>query len=610
MKNLHGLPVVSSTSLIPACGKSRSLPVFRAVALASSIGLLAIGGNRLEASQAYGSINNFDAVNDTGSECHGFEIELDDIHSTDITYTFDWNHYGTPQISEDNTDPLHPKVLVEYQSGKTPTGDWAAFTAIPAAPIAPTQGHQFTDPSVNFGGEHFGVGYSGVPSNIKYHWLMDDGSGNLVQGPAVSVGTPVFSYIPPVAAVPAKIQAVIVPPEVEPTVLEFGHASWVKEIRTSTHNNRDVKLRELMTKDEVYPKNAASWENQEPAEVEMEWQLLQTEFAAVGGGKNGELQGAPEPLEKGDEVITRRYEFYAYVGPIDPETGEALADVVAKDGIHGTNTYSTTVIVGKFLGSQMSAARAVATVGLVDHVQDGEVGVPFPARKLVIAGAAPFTASRTGTIPAGMTFDKITGILSGTPNTAGKYSFKIRANDGILPVAERNYIITVATPGAVVPPHSAIATAASPPDAGSVAGDGDVVNGTKKTVTCTPNPGFVFLNWTEAGAPRSVFKTYTFKVDTNHALVANFTPEGVKVAQTITFPGIPAQKFRHAPITLRAKASSGLPVQYSIDSGPATVAGNLLTMTGPGTVVVRVKQPGNHGFAAARGFTRTFVVSN
>ena len=37
------------------------------------------------ASQAYGSINNFDVVNDTGVPCHGFEIELDDITSAQIT---------------------------------------------------------------------------------------------------------------------------------------------------------------------------------------------------------------------------------------------------------------------------------------------------------------------------------------------------------------------------------------------------------------------------------------------------------------------------------------------------------------------------------------------
>jgi hypothetical protein len=119
-------------------------------------------------------------VNDTGGECHGFEIEIDDIHSRDITYTYDWNHYGVPKITEDNSDPLHPKVFVRYESAKNPDGSWAAFTAVPSGPISPTDGHQFTNPSVNFGGEHFGVGFYGTPSTVKYSWLKDDGAGNLV----------------------------------------------------------------------------------------------------------------------------------------------------------------------------------------------------------------------------------------------------------------------------------------------------------------------------------------------------------------------------------------------------------------------------------------------
>ena len=122
-----------------------------------------------QASIAYGSINNFDAVNDTGVPCHGFEIEIDDIHSRDITYTYDWNHYGVPVIREDNSDPLHPRVFVRYESLKNLDGTWAAYTAVPAGPIAPTDGHQFTDPSVNFGGEHFGVGFYGSPSAVLYN---------------------------------------------------------------------------------------------------------------------------------------------------------------------------------------------------------------------------------------------------------------------------------------------------------------------------------------------------------------------------------------------------------------------------------------------------------
>ena len=56
---------------------------------------------RSGASTAYGTLNNFDCVNDTGVEAHGFEIEIDDVHSKDITYTYDYNHYGIPKIIED-----------------------------------------------------------------------------------------------------------------------------------------------------------------------------------------------------------------------------------------------------------------------------------------------------------------------------------------------------------------------------------------------------------------------------------------------------------------------------------------------------------------------------
>src|SRR5690349_1148108 len=63
----------------------------------------AAGSTPASASTAYGDLNNFDVFNDTGQDCHGFEIELDDVHSVDITYTFDWNHYGAPTIVENNS---------------------------------------------------------------------------------------------------------------------------------------------------------------------------------------------------------------------------------------------------------------------------------------------------------------------------------------------------------------------------------------------------------------------------------------------------------------------------------------------------------------------------
>jgi hypothetical protein len=224
------------------------------------------------ASIAYGSLNNFDTVNDTGQPCHGFEIEIEDIHSTNITYTYDWNHYGAPRITEDNSDPLHPRVIVRYESKKNPDGSWASYTAVPAGPINPTDGHQFTDPSVNFGGEHFGVGFYGQTSAVRYFWLIDDGSGNLVRGPIVNIATPTFTYYPPVFNAPAQVQPAIQlpPPPPAAPVLEFGEAMWVKVTTTQTHNNNKVELRDLVSDDPDDP-NDENWKNGEPDEVEVEW---------------------------------------------------------------------------------------------------------------------------------------------------------------------------------------------------------------------------------------------------------------------------------------------------------------------------------------------------
>jgi hypothetical protein len=151
------------------------------------------------ASTSYGDLNNFDVFNDTGTDCHGFEIELDDVHSTDITYTYDYNHYGTPKITEDNSDAAHPKVFVRYAATFDATSGYSAYTAIPLAPPAATDGHQCTDPSVNFGCEHFGVGYFGAPTVVRYNWLVDDPAapGSLIHGPAVNVSTPSWTYYRP-----------------------------------------------------------------------------------------------------------------------------------------------------------------------------------------------------------------------------------------------------------------------------------------------------------------------------------------------------------------------------------------------------------------------------
>ncbi|MFT3682914.1 MAG: CARDB domain-containing protein [Ferruginibacter sp.] len=73
----------------------------------------------------------------------------------------------------------------------------------------------------------------------------------------------------------------------------------------------------------------------------------------------------------------------------------------------------------------------------------------------------------------------------------------------------------------------------------------------------------------------------------------------VRNNQSITFTPVASKTYGDAAFDVSATASSGLPVVYSIVSGPATIVGNTVTITGAGTVVVQAYQAGTNGFNEA-----------
>lgn len=381
------------------------------------------------ADTAYGTLNNFDVVNDTGQTCYGFLIELDDVRSTDITYTYDWNHYGTPRLAEDVSDPAHPKVFIWHEAKRNPDGTFTAFTnpLDPAHPIGPTSGHDCTNPSVNYGCEHFGVGLYGAPSLVKYNWLVENPvqPGTLMVGPAVTISAPTFVYYPPVPppinvgdppAAPARVEAVIEPPEPpEPLPGQWGVPVWVKVLKTVQPSGVRLELDELVSDDDTDP-NDVNWDGAEEAETEVEWMVFQKR--PPGDPAEDEFK-AGDDLPDGDEMVTRRYEFYVYNGPVNAEDGEALCD----------NTNNCPDAVGAYIGSQMAGFNAEAPLGLIDHLQDGEVLVPYVDRTTIVGGNTPFIVMLTGALPDGMALDPLTGVLSGTPNVAGTFNFTVDVTD-------------------------------------------------------------------------------------------------------------------------------------------------------------------------------------
>lgn len=80
-------------------------------------------------------------------------------------------------------------------------------------------------------------------------------------------------------------------------------------------------------------------------------------------------------------------------------------------------------------------------------------------------------------------------------------------------------------------------------------------------------------------------------------------------SQTIRFiPVSPVIYHTGATITLSATASSGLPVTYNLVSGPATLSGPTLILTGAGTIRITVSQGGNSFYKAAASVTKSIVV--
>jgi len=73
------------------------------------------------------------------------------------------------------------------------------------------------------------------------------------------------------------------------------------------------------------------------------------------------------------------------------------------------------------------------------------------------------------------------------------------------------------------------------------------------------------------------------------------------ITPTLTFNAIPTQTYGTAPFTVTATSNSNGAITYAVVSGPATISGNMVTLTGAGTVMLGASQAvsGNYTSASA-----------
>jgi hypothetical protein len=117
-------------------------------------------------------------------------------------------------------------------------------------------------------------------------------------------------------------------------------------------------------------------------------------------------------------------------------------------------------------------------------------------------------------------------------------------------------------------------------------------------------------NWADTNLASNITNTgggASLNKEHGYAIIAYTQP---KTKQTITFLPLASKNYWYGmnPISLSATNNSGLPIVYSVVSGPGTISGNLLSVYGAGTITVQASQAGNGVYASAQ--TNQSIVIN
>ena len=301
------------------------------------------------------------------------------------------------------------------------------------------------------------------------------------------------------------------------------------------------------------------------------------------------------------------YQWYVNGAAINGATSNSytVAATVSSD-----NGAVYTVAVSNAAGTVMSSPY-ILTVNTPPAI------TTQPANQTVLAGqSATFAVTATGTAPLSYQWYQGGAAIAGAVSSSYTTPASVVASSGSdYTVTITNVAGTVASAGAtltvdVVPPlsfspfaaqtygNAPFAVSASSASSGavtySVVSGPATVSGNMVTLT---GSGTVVLSATQAPSGN-----YTEATASTSFTVAPEVP-------TLSFTPVAAKSYGNAPFAVNATSASSGAVTYSVASGPATVSGNMVTLTGSGTVVLSATQAANGNYTAtATPATTSFTV--
>ncbi len=265
------------------------------------------------------------------------------------------------------------------------------------------------------------------------------------------------------------------------------------------------------------------------------------------------------PSAAGNHAVEARIEDAAYAGV-------ATATLtVAKAG----QTIAFAPLADRVFGQPPLALSAVATSGL-------------PVAFTVASG------------PAAMVGDVL--VVSGVGPVVVRATQAGDDNHLVSPVVERTFIVAKGS-----------ATIA-------LGGLAQTYTGAPRVVTATTSPPGLNVVLTYGGATVAPSAAGSHAVearieDAAYTGVAAATLTVAKAGQTIAFAPLADRVFGQPPLALSAVATSGLPVAFTVASGPAAMVGDVLVVSGVGPVVVRATQAGDDNHLVSPVVERTFIVA-
>jgi hypothetical protein len=196
---------------------------------------------------------------------------------------------------------------------------------------------------------------------------------------------------------------------------------------------------------------------------------------------------------------------------------------------------ASVLIFASLLSSQLALAQvtplALQVTPATNNVASGPQGGPF--------SPTSFSYTLSGTAALGYSITNVPYWLtpsstSGTASSGTTVTFTVNANAKSLTpgtYGPNNIVFTntskgpgytIRTTTLTVTPKYMITVTASPSAGGTVSGGGTFAAGSSRTVTATPNSGHTFVHWTESGRVVGTSESYTFTLNGNVTLVADF----------------------------------------------------------------------------------------